>query len=52
MAGPGTLWKRLSSPARTVVSMLAATACAVAVFFVPAQKLWRPTQIPVTPKGP
>jgi biofilm PGA synthesis N-glycosyltransferase PgaC len=52
MAGPGTLWKRLSSPARTVVSMLAATACAVAVFFVPAQKLWKPTQIPVTPKGP
>jgi hypothetical protein len=49
-AGPGTLWKRLSSPARTVVSMLAATACAVAIFFVPAQKLWKPTQIPVARK--
>ena len=49
-AGPGTAWKRLSSPARTVVSMLAATACAVAIFFVPAQKLWKPTQIPVARK--
>ena len=44
-AGPGTLWKRISSPARTVVSLLAATACAVAIFFVPAQKLWKPTQL-------
>jgi cellulose synthase/poly-beta-1,6-N-acetylglucosamine synthase-like glycosyltransferase len=51
VAGPGTLWKRVSSPARTVVSMLAATACAVAIFFVPAQKLWKPTQIPVGRKG-
>lgn len=49
-AGPGTTWKRLSSPARTVVSMLAATACAVAIFFIPAQKLWKPTQIPVARK--
>lgn len=52
LAGPGTLWKRLSSPARTVVSMLAATACAVAIFFVPAQKLWKPTQIPIARKEP
>jgi biofilm PGA synthesis N-glycosyltransferase PgaC len=51
VAGPGTLWKRISSPARTVVSLLAATACAVAIFFVPAQKLWKPTQIPVVRKG-
>ena len=49
-AGPGTQWKRLSSPARTVVSLLAATACAVAIFFVPAQKLWKPTQIPAPRK--
>jgi poly-beta-1,6-N-acetyl-D-glucosamine synthase len=51
-AGPGTPWKRLSSPARTVVSLLAATACAIAIFFVPAQKLWKPTQIPGVRKGP
>lgn len=50
VAGKGTVWKRLSSPAGTVVSMLAATACAVAIFFVPAQKLWKPTQIPVAAK--
>jgi biofilm PGA synthesis N-glycosyltransferase PgaC len=50
IAGPGTLWKRISSPARTVVSLLAATACAVAIFFVPAQKLWKPTQIQVVRK--
>jgi poly-beta-1,6-N-acetyl-D-glucosamine synthase len=49
-AGPGTPWKRLSSPARTVVSMLAATACAVAIFVIPAQKLWKPTQIQVARK--
>jgi cellulose synthase/poly-beta-1,6-N-acetylglucosamine synthase-like glycosyltransferase len=46
LVGPEAAWKRLSSPARTVVSMLAATACAVAIFFVPAQKLWKPTQLP------
>jgi poly-beta-1,6-N-acetyl-D-glucosamine synthase len=51
MAGVGNAWKRVSSPARTVVSMLAATACAVAVFFVPAQKLWKPTQISVSRKA-
>ncbi len=50
-SGPKAPWKRLSSPARTVVSMLAATACAVAIFFVPAQKLWKPTQIALAPKG-
>ena len=30
----------------TVVGLLAATACAVAIFFVPAQKLWKPRQLP------
>lgn len=46
-ASAGSAWKRLSSPARTVVSLLAATACAVAIFFVPPRKLWKPTQIAV-----
>jgi hypothetical protein len=41
--------KRVSSPARTVVSMLIATACAPAVFFVPPKLLWKPTQIAPKP---
>jgi biofilm PGA synthesis N-glycosyltransferase PgaC len=54
---PGSFWKKLSSPAHTVVAMLAATACAVAIFFVPPQRLWKPTQLqvardPLTPPGP
>lgn len=36
--------RRASGPARTVVSMLAAAACAVSVFFVPPHKLWTVTQ--------
>jgi len=42
--GSGSALKRLSSPARTVVSMLAASACAIVIFFVPANRLWKPTQ--------
>jgi biofilm PGA synthesis N-glycosyltransferase PgaC len=40
-------FKRVSSPARTIVTMLAATACAIAIFFVSPQRLWKPTQIDV-----
>ncbi len=36
--------KRLSTPARTVVTLLAAAAGAVAVFFVPPHRLWIVTQ--------
>jgi len=43
----GSFWKKLSSPAHTVVAMLAATACAIAIFFVPPQRLWKPTQLQV-----
>jgi poly-beta-1,6-N-acetyl-D-glucosamine synthase len=42
--------RRISSPARTVVSMLAAAACAVAVFFVPPQRLWKPTRVRLAEK--
>jgi biofilm PGA synthesis N-glycosyltransferase PgaC len=35
--------KRFTSPPRTVVSMLAASACAIVIVFVPANRLWRPT---------
>jgi poly-beta-1,6-N-acetyl-D-glucosamine synthase len=36
--------KRLSSPARTFLLMNAASLAAIAVFVLPAQKLWKPTQ--------
>jgi len=36
--------KRLSTPARTVVTLLAAAALAVSVFFVPPHRLWIVTQ--------
>lgn len=37
--------KRLSSPARTFLLMNAASLAAPAVFFVPAQTLWKPTRV-------
>jgi poly-beta-1,6-N-acetyl-D-glucosamine synthase len=40
----GVSIKRVTTPARTVVVMLAAVAAAVAVFFVPPHKLWKVTQ--------
>ncbi|MEP6714350.1 MAG: glycosyltransferase family 2 protein [Terriglobia bacterium] len=42
---PGSLPKRLTSLARTVVSLLAASIFAMRIFFVPPRDLWRPTQI-------
>jgi poly-beta-1,6-N-acetyl-D-glucosamine synthase len=41
--------RRLSSPARTFLVMNAAALLAVLVFFVPAEKLWRPSSIRVRP---
>ncbi|MEI9811589.1 MAG: glycosyltransferase family 2 protein [Acidobacteriota bacterium] len=38
----GMALKRLSSPARTVTSMLTATACAISILFLPAERLWKP----------
>jgi hypothetical protein len=35
--------KRLSSPVRTFVVLMAATLCAVAIFFVPSTRLWKPS---------
>jgi energy-converting hydrogenase Eha subunit G len=37
--------KRLSSPARAFVLLVAAALFALAIFFVPPQKLWKPTQL-------
>ena len=44
----GSLLKRLTSPARTLVVMNVASFCGLAVFFVPATKLW--TQTPMQTK--
>jgi cellulose synthase/poly-beta-1,6-N-acetylglucosamine synthase-like glycosyltransferase len=43
--------KRLTSPARTLLVMNAAAMAAIAVFFVPANRLWTPTRVqaPGTP---
>ena len=48
----GSAIRRLSGPARTVVSMLAAAACAVSVFFVPPHRLWTVTQARPAGSGP
>jgi poly-beta-1,6-N-acetyl-D-glucosamine synthase len=37
--------KRLSSLARTFVVLMAASLCAIAIFFVPARRLWRETRV-------
>lgn len=36
--------KRLTSPARTFVVLMAAALCAVSIWFVPAEKLWAPAR--------
>jgi poly-beta-1,6-N-acetyl-D-glucosamine synthase len=38
--------KRITSLARTVVSLLAASIVALRIFFVPPRDLWKPTEIP------
>ena len=42
---PASPLKRLTSPARTFLVMNAAAMAAVAVFFVPATRLWTPTRV-------
>ena len=46
--------KRITSPVRTFLVMCAASFCAVSVFFVPPQKLWKVTQVsrPAAGSGP
>jgi biofilm PGA synthesis N-glycosyltransferase PgaC len=39
-----TLLKRISSPARAFVNLMAAAALAVSVFFVAPHRLWKPTE--------
>jgi len=42
----GSALKRVTSLARTVVSLLAASVVALRIFFVPPRDLWKPTRIP------
>ena len=37
--------KRITSPARTILVMLAASLCSIAVFLVPPQRLWKRTRV-------
>jgi poly-beta-1,6-N-acetyl-D-glucosamine synthase len=41
----GVAVKRLTSPARAFVLLIAAAVFALAVFFVPPQRLWKPTEV-------
>ena len=40
---PEGILKKATSPAHTFVALMAATLCAVSVFFVPTAKLWKPS---------
>jgi hypothetical protein len=40
-----TLVKRLTSPIRTFVVMMAATLCAASILFVPPERLWKTTRV-------
>jgi poly-beta-1,6-N-acetyl-D-glucosamine synthase len=42
----GASLKRITSPVRTFVTLMAASLCAVSILFVPSARLWRPTQLP------
>lgn len=42
---PKSPLKRLSSPIRTFVVMMLATLCAVSIWFVPPDRLWKPTYV-------
>jgi poly-beta-1,6-N-acetyl-D-glucosamine synthase len=42
----GSIWKRISSPARTFTVLMAAALVAMCILFVPAGRLWKePTQV-------
>ena len=42
---PKNVMKRLTSPIRSFLVMMAATLCAISIWFVPPEKLWKPTYI-------
>jgi len=40
-----SVFKRISSPIRTFTVLMAATGCAVSILFVPANRLWKRTEV-------
>lgn len=42
---PESTIKKLTSPIRTFVTLMAAAFCAVSIFFVPSNRLWRRTEV-------
>jgi poly-beta-1,6-N-acetyl-D-glucosamine synthase len=48
----GSLLSRLSSPFRTFVVLMIADLCAIVVVFVPAERIWKPTQLLETKERP
>ena len=42
---PKSGFKRLTSPIRTFFMMMLATLCAISIWFVPPERLWKPTQV-------
>jgi cellulose synthase/poly-beta-1,6-N-acetylglucosamine synthase-like glycosyltransferase len=42
---PESALKRLTSPINTFVTLMAAALCAVSIFFVPSNRLWRRTEV-------
>jgi poly-beta-1,6-N-acetyl-D-glucosamine synthase len=49
LVSAGSPLKRLTSPARTFLVMNVAAMAAIAVFFVPANRLWTPTRVQASP---
>ncbi len=49
---PGNALKRLTSPIRTFSVMMLATICAVSIWFVPPERLWKTTRVGTREEGP
>lgn len=48
----GNPLKKLSSPLRSFLVMMMATACAISIWFVPPQRLWKPTRVSAPAHSP
>ncbi len=42
---PNNSLKRITSPIRTFLVMMVATVCAISIWFVPPERLWKPTYV-------
>jgi hypothetical protein len=48
----GNVIKRITGVIRAFLVLIAAALCATAVFFLPAQRLWKETRVSDTPASP